>query len=365
MKEKDQIRKLLIGFFIVIVLFSCDREGQDLPQSWEESASPLIVYQNTDSSDGPLFEQAVGEAENFLLDLSLEVVRQIYDNYSQVPKIGKINFNVGRFDDLAVAGKSGRGEELTLRLNSAYLRKYYDDHGQELDILRAEMESIFAHELTHIYSPYVDNYSEISAIVEGLANMVSIKLAYRAEHWAQPGGNWQDGYDSTAFFLLYLEKKYSIDLLKLLTQEMVNFSSLDDAAAFLKEKLASSLADLWEDYQSNWPWPSVFDYDIVAYPAPNQALGQTVEFMLCLYFSSAQGSLYGMKLRPAEGNAVFSVGPLSSHKCNFGLPYKSSAVRTVESWIIEVWGWDSTWTEKLIELPFSYTVSWADDPLTE
>uniref|UniRef100_A0A251V5C1 Plant basic secretory protein (BSP) family protein n=1 Tax=Helianthus annuus TaxID=4232 RepID=A0A251V5C1_HELAN len=62
----------------------------------------------------------------------------------------------------------------------------------------------------HVSARYIQGYSgevktEITGLIEGIADYVRLKAGYAPNHWVQPGqgDRWDQGYDVTARFLDY------------------------------------------------------------------------------------------------------------------------------------------------------------------
>ena len=124
-----------------------------------------------------------------------------------IPKINRIlgldysgqpRFVVAEIGMEAPATTSGD----VITLNSKWFREHPDDDG------------CIAHELVHVvmHCPRMDDSNWW--MIEGIADYVRDKLGYTMP-WSHPErGDPRSGYQATAHFLLFIEKRFGIDYIK-------------------------------------------------------------------------------------------------------------------------------------------------------
>lgn len=118
--------------------------------------------------------------------------------------------------------------------------------------LKYEIEGVLAHEFTHIwqYSRQKDNLNSIAApggLIEGIADFVRLKAGYGASHWRKKFERWDAGYDSTAFFLEYIENSHP-EFVSKLNQSIAKNGWEEKSFSDITGK---SLSVWWNEYVTN------------------------------------------------------------------------------------------------------------------
>ena len=89
-------------------------------------------------------------------------------------------------------------------------------------------------------------------IIEGIADYCRLELGFASPSWGttpKPGGSWEGGYSSCAFFLQWLEKKRGLQNFVVNLNEKLENSlwSLD----LFEELAGDTISNLWEKYQKD------------------------------------------------------------------------------------------------------------------
>ncbi|KAF9245913.1 hypothetical protein BU15DRAFT_40879 [Melanogaster broomeanus] len=72
---------------------------------------------------------------------------------------------------------------------------------------RDEISGVLVHEVVHCYQ-YNAKDTCPAGLIEGIADFVRLNAGYAPPHWRAVGGNrWDAGYDTTAYFLDWIEKR--------------------------------------------------------------------------------------------------------------------------------------------------------------
>ena len=71
-----------------------------------------------------------------------------------------------------------------------------------------EVKGIMWHEYTHGYQYDDGDSGPIIGIIEGVADCVRYLAGYISISQRRPGGNWNSGYKTSAFFLAWLQEEY-------------------------------------------------------------------------------------------------------------------------------------------------------------
>jgi hypothetical protein len=136
----------------------------------------------------------------------------------------------------------------TIRLSAAYVLGYEPGKPKSL---RREITGVIYHESAHVWQngqngDYAgDKY--FRGVVEGVADWVRLRSGFGAAHWKrQRGGNWWDGYERTAFFLDWIQRRRKANFVNLLNQKMGKAQWNND---FFRQIVGKSVDQLWREYQ--------------------------------------------------------------------------------------------------------------------
>lgn len=90
-----------------------------------------------------------------------------------------------------------------IHLSVGYFAHYHDDMVKEL-------EGVVVHELVHCFQFNGRDASASSGFIEGVADYVRLKCHLAPRHWdpREIGHRWDDGYQKTAYFLVWLDRQY-------------------------------------------------------------------------------------------------------------------------------------------------------------
>jgi len=251
--------RTLVGLCLVLSLLvvsgcsetSDDQEenySQTAVQRWEDAISPTIVYINRDAEgSGALFDYFVPDPEFHVRETARHVCTFLYREFAEVPYIAKITLIVEYFD--GVAWKAGNPPEITVCISSHYLQTYYDS-GKDL---LWEISGILYHELTHGYQ-FDDGgrYSELSGLIEGIADTVRLFAGYIDPASQHHGGHWTSGYKTTAFFFAWIEQTKHQGFLYELNQSLDPDDGIDWTWDEIETITGESVSTLWEEYQASF-----------------------------------------------------------------------------------------------------------------
>ncbi len=200
------------------------------------------------SSRGKLFLDVSGaNPEAFLQDIGRNVCRTLYKNASEIRNASHVKLII-RYSPGDVAWKSGDGADITVMISTDHLQNVKNANRD----VGKEIKGILYHEMTHMYQQ--DDHDKGGAdigLIEGIADTVRFKNGFIPDG-AQPNknGHWNDGYRTTAFFLLWLDKQYDSFIYKLnLTMES-NDNKRWSSESF-KTITGKSVDQLWTDYRNS------------------------------------------------------------------------------------------------------------------
>lgn len=136
----------------------------------------------------------------------------------------------------------------TTTLSSTYIQGQSDAVKETLGVL--------AHEIAHVYqyndsdTAHVDGFG---GIIEGMADYVRYRDGYKTlAANRHRGGTWKDGYDTTAFFIDWLNRTYP-DFAYTLNQSLSSKDGKQWTTNFFVVQTGQSVDTLWSRYQQSLP----------------------------------------------------------------------------------------------------------------
>lgn len=126
--------------------------------------------------------------------------------------------------------------------------------GQPADTaaLVREITGVLYHESTHVWQNINGDYGSdqfFRGVIEGIADWIRLKSGFPSAGW-QPrarGGNWYDGYTTTAYFLDWIDSTQKPNFVNELNQKMADPWSND----FFLQLVGRGVDELWQDYQNS------------------------------------------------------------------------------------------------------------------
>ncbi|KAK7686710.1 hypothetical protein QCA50_010310 [Cerrena zonata] len=108
-----------------------------------------------------------------------------------------------------------------------------------------EIHGVLTHEVVHCYQ-YNGRGSAPGGLIEGIADFVRLRASFIPPHWRpRPSEKWDAGYDSTAYFLSWLEEQHGTGLIAALNLTLRDRSYED---AMWKEHTGKKVGKLWKRY---------------------------------------------------------------------------------------------------------------------
>lgn len=117
--------------------------------------------------------------------------------------------------------------------------------------LRFEIKGLMFHELCHSFQNNRGNYGtdpHFTGVIEGIATYMELAAGYGVGPKVK-GGNWYDGYHTTAHFFAWIDKTQLKHFVNLLNQRMGQLDWSDDFFVYLTGK---NVDTLWGLYQKSF-----------------------------------------------------------------------------------------------------------------
>lgn len=117
---------------------------------------------------------------------------------------------------------------------------------QPAERLTAEITGVLTHELVHCYQ-WNAHGSCPGGLIEGIADWVRLRCDLSPPHWKREiGGDWDRGYQHTAYFLEYLETRFGEGTVRKVNEKLRKQNY--HAKPFWTELLGRPVEQLYEDY---------------------------------------------------------------------------------------------------------------------
>ncbi|GAA5962212.1 hypothetical protein JCM3765_003900 [Sporobolomyces pararoseus] len=175
--------------------------------------------------------------------------------HTRIPAIRSISLFLKQQDGVAETHSSELDEEhKEIVLSTSYLEAVYAQSGGNSQRLISEIEGVLTHELVHVFQ-YNGSGSLPGGVVEGIADWVRKCHGLGPPHWREKpsaGEPWDVGYQTTAFFLDWLAKRFNNPLLVPQLNMMMLTEKWDNGKHFEKLLNGESVEKLWTLYKNSF-----------------------------------------------------------------------------------------------------------------
>ncbi|KLU81799.1 hypothetical protein MAPG_00880 [Magnaporthiopsis poae ATCC 64411] len=121
-----------------------------------------------------------------------------------------------------------------------------DDDDDKRGKIAREIDGVIVHELVHAYQWDAEGTCP-GGLIEGIADFVRLRCDLGPPHWRKElGGGWDRGYQHTAYFLDYLERRYGDGTIRRMNEKLRKTKYHEKA--FWTELLGRPVEQLYEDY---------------------------------------------------------------------------------------------------------------------
>ena len=115
------------------------------------------------------------------------------------------------------------------------------------DRQRHEIEGVIVHEMVHCWQWNALGTAP-GGLVEGIADFVRLKALLSPPHWKkESGGDWDAGYQHTAYFLEWMDTKFGEGSVVRVNEELRNKKY--EEQKFWLGLFGKSVKDLWSEYK--------------------------------------------------------------------------------------------------------------------
>lgn len=109
----------------------------------------------------------------------------------------------------------------------------------------AEIQGVILHEMVHCWQ-WNGLGTAPSGLIEGIADFVRLKAGLSPPQWRKGGAKWDAGYQTTAYFLEWVEDEMGVDSVRKINQALE--TEKYDEQAFWRNLFGKDVEDLWNEY---------------------------------------------------------------------------------------------------------------------
>jgi hypothetical protein len=203
----------------------------------DEACTPNIELHNLDAGGaGALFNQQIPDPTAFAQGITRKVCSVLYHDKAEIRSIPTVKLFIEDMDGVAYTA----GDET--HVSSRYLKSFAQGGGD----LKQEIYGVVTHEFTHIYQ-YNDGPGWL---IEGMADYVRYEAGLIPLSNRHKGGNYDGAYQTTGFFVAWLDQKYP-GFGYALNQSMTSSDGKGWSTAVVQALTGQSIESLWAQYQSS------------------------------------------------------------------------------------------------------------------
>jgi len=114
-----------------------------------------------------------------------------------------------------------------------------------------EIQGVLVHEMVHCWQWNGLGTAPVG-LTEGIADFVRLKAGLNPPHWkVVKGGDWDAGYQHTAYFLDWIEKRWGDGSVRKVNQALKDNEYVE--VDFWSQLFGRKVGDLWEEYSETLP----------------------------------------------------------------------------------------------------------------
>jgi hypothetical protein len=142
---------------------------------------------------------------------------------------------------VTLPGAGGVSSGTTITLNGAFLVSYANAHTADETLY--QIAGLTAHLVSSLYQ----HTGAPFGVQSGVNDFVRYRLGYIPDSNRRKGGNWDDGYQTTSFFYVYIDDRYPDFVYKL--NLIIGTGYSVNAFSVLTGK---DVITLWNEYQASF-----------------------------------------------------------------------------------------------------------------
>ena len=240
---------------------------------WSDFFYPIVDLECTNTNNygylkymNLVTDKGFNDIQEFVQHCCLVVAQKLYFTVDEANEHGLRAIHYKLTEGGALSYKGGDVHNIEIGFNMDYLNSFAEDHDN--DVCADEIYGILCHEICHGYQNSPSNCgsygspNEYYGFIEGTADLARLLTGgFNPQRYPSIGGSWIDGYNTTAFFYLWIQnEKQDEDFLKKLNKSALNINpwSINEA---MMQVYGESVQSLWDRYQASLRTVGVNDVD--------------------------------------------------------------------------------------------------------
>ncbi|KAF2402016.1 BSP-domain-containing protein [Trichodelitschia bisporula] len=204
--------------------------------------TPLLRLEVRDlSADGARSFLSLLNCDSVLQEAVDSVLSLLYTSKSKIPPTRSVTLVLRSMEGVAyTTGKEIDGDHKEIHFSTDYIAGCSEERRAE------EMLGVLRHEMVHCWQ-WAANGTCPSGLIEGIADWVRLKSNMVPPHWKQEGGgDWDAGYQHTAYFLEYLETRFGQGTVVAINERLCDRDYVEKG--FWIHCCGCEVQELWDDY---------------------------------------------------------------------------------------------------------------------
>ncbi|MBI9036056.1 MAG: hypothetical protein JEZ03_16465 [Bacteroidales bacterium] len=274
--DKNKSRIIIVLILLGQLLNCTVSTAQEWANFKYPKVSLIIVaedYEGISKYQELVKEQGYSGIQDWVQHCCMAVATELYftEEEANAQQVQEIVYKLN--DGGPLSFKEGASPTIEIGFDLNYLVGFIGKYGN--DAARDEIYGVLCHEITHGYQKEPNNTggyqtdTEFYGFIEGTADLVRLKTGgFNPPRFPKTGGDYKSGYNTTAFFYLWITNTFSETFLQDLnkTAETYENWSFDCATRAL---LGMPAEILWLQYQQDldaFPWENNMQKTIDSLP---------------------------------------------------------------------------------------------------
>ncbi|KAF2089570.1 plant basic secretory protein [Saccharata proteae CBS 121410] len=169
------------------------------------------------------------------------VLQHLYSAHAEIPPVRSITLILRPMPGVAyTTGLDIDNDHKEIHFSTDYIASI------PLARRQREMLGVLRHEMVHCWQ-WNARGTAPGGLIEGIADYVRLRSGFVPPHWKQEAdGDWDAGYQHTAYFLNYLEERFGAGTVMGINETLRDKEY--DEAVFWKALFGKGVKELWSDY---------------------------------------------------------------------------------------------------------------------
>ena len=251
------IRHLLVSMFLLSGIVTCKAQHSCCKKDvWKDYFVGDIIFNDKapNTEGAKIYKALIPNPKEYIATQARAVLNTLY--FSPEDSIVLVKYLYYNLEDIdGISAKGGGNGEISVFYSARHVEKSFVNN----DTAKVDFETrgVLYHELTHAYQlepqgigTYGTNKT-FWAFIEGMADAVRLDNGgFHGEADRPKGGNYNDGYRTTGYFLVWVKNNKDRDFLRKFNRTALEVIPWSFEGAFKKIFGDNcNVADMWREYQ--------------------------------------------------------------------------------------------------------------------